>query len=411
MALSDRLIPLDESPEPDTGQACRPILMWLLGAWLAAVLLGFIAFRAPFATVGGSELSIERALFTSINAVTLTGFQQNIGQTQYRAFGQATAVLLTVAGAMLSMVGSSWAMVRILRLPYSDGQIVRAAAAALIVATGVGMALLLEPGQSLSDSASQALSAFSNSGLTQGRLGGPPDWRVHGVLMPLALAGGLGLPVLMELVGVLLGRGSSLSVHARVTLLMSAGVYLGGTILLSSIGLLNADSPRWALATASAQSINARSAGLAIEWIGPMARPGQWTVMALMAIGGGVGGCAGGVKLTTLWLLWRGTRMALTGNAPGRVFGIAMAWTGLFAAIVMAGLLSMLAAVPQWPGDRLLFLSISAASNTGLSFDPVAMDGTGLLILTAISLAGRLVPLCIIWWMAGTTRGATAAVG
>ena len=61
--------------------------------------------------------------------------------------------------------------------------------------------------------------------------------------------------------------------------------------------------------------------------------------------------------------------------------------------------------------DRLLFLSVSAASNVGLSQDPVSMTGPGLYTLSAVMLAGRVAPVLVLWWMARTTRDSALAVG
>jgi Trk-type K+ transport system membrane component len=74
-------------------------------------------------------------------------------------------------------------------------------------------------------------------------------------------------------------------------------------------------------------------------------------------------------------------------------------------------LILMISSEPLVPADRILFLVISAASNVGLSHDPIAITGPGLYILSATMLLGRLMPLCVLWWMAQTTHDAELAFG
>ena len=59
--------------------------------------------------------------------------------------------------------------------------------------------------------------------------------------------------------------------------------------------------------------------------------------------------------------------------------------------LALAGLTSDL------PPDRLLFLSISAASNVGICYDPVSITGPALWVLSGTMLLGRIIPLGMIW--------------
>ena len=69
------------------------------------------------------------------------------------------------------------------------------------------------------------------------------------------------------------------------------------------------------------------------------------------------------------------------------------------------GFLALAAGQPQMPADRLIFLTISAVSNVGLSHDPISIVGPGLFLLSLLMLAGRLAPLAVLWWMARSMRG------
>ena len=375
---------------------------WLFTAYLLLGLIGYIGFRSPGAMVGGNEMSDERALFTSMNAVTLTGFQQTVSVNQYLLPGQVMAFILTLGGALLSLIIGGLAVVRILRLPYSDGKVVVAAVVWLGVATMGGAALLIRPGQDLFSLLMQAASAFSNSGVYIGQLSGIMDWRqTHVVLLPLAVLGGLGLPVLMELYDWALRR-KRVSLHGRTVLAMTAGLYLGGFVVFALLQWpgfsFNTASETWLawqhdLASSSAAAINARTAGLPFEHAYLFPRAMQWVLIVLMMIGSSSAGTGGGLKTTTVAELVRGPWLALRGQRVGRGFGIAAAWLGIYLLIGFVCLLLLLWAQPQMPADRLLFITISAVSNVGMSHDPVSITGFGMDVLSATMLAGRLAPL------------------
>ena len=76
--------------------------------------------------------------------------------------------------------------------------------------------------------AMQGTAAFANSGLYLGRLPLVDAWQAQRVLVPLALLGSLGLPVLMEIYDAVLGR-RALSEHAVSVLVGTAVLYLAAT--------------------------------------------------------------------------------------------------------------------------------------------------------------------------------------
>jgi trk system potassium uptake protein TrkH len=306
-------------------------------------------------------------------------------------------------------------------MPYSDGQVVSAALATLLIAVLAGATPLLGPDRRMFDAVFQATSAFANSGLYVGRLNGVSSVVPHAVLLPLAFVGGLGLPVVMELFDRATGgaRGRPLSVHTRTVFVTSAALYLAGTLIFLAllsprrIPESNSGAARWqeALASSSAASLNARTAGFAFEFAGGYPRTMQWVLMLFMAIGASSAGTGGGLKGTTVVQLVAGVRSALRGERVPRAFGIAAAWLCLYAAMVFVALLLLLWRVPDMSADRLLFLSVSAASNVGMSQDPISMTGPGLYTLSAVMLAGRIAPVIILWWTARTTDDATVAIG
>ena len=409
------------APRPDPDPAGP--LSWLVPAYLLMILLGVGVFKFGPVMARGHEMSTARAVFTAVNAATLTGFPSTVGLEDFDEeglLGPVAVLALMVGGALFAMIAGGVAVVRVLRLPYSPGQVASAALAATLLAVLTGATALLSPDRRVFDSVFQAASAFTNSGLYVGRLSTAASVRAQAVLMPLAFVGGLGLPVIMELFDRVTGGAKSLSAHARTVFTTSAALYLGATLVffvilaLKEVAARDAARPvplRDALASASALAVNARGAGLPLEYASSYPRVMQWLLVVLMAVGANPAGTGGGVKATTVAALVRGVRAALGGGRAGRAFGVAAVWAALYAAIVFAGLLLLVWRVADMPADRLLFLTVSATSNVGLAHDPVSIVGPGLYTLCALMLAGRIAPVFVVWWMARTTDDADVAVG
>jgi trk system potassium uptake protein TrkH len=392
----------------------------LVGGFLLFTALAVLAFHVPGIGVTGQELSLRRTVFAAVNATTLTGFQQDVGSSLPGA--DVLRLVLTLGGTMFALTAGGILVVRAARMSYTNGQVAWAAAAATVAATVSGAAFLLEmPDRGLVPSLLQSASAFGNSGLYAGRLPGVLDWRTHAVLMPLAFAGALGIPVVMELFDRLTGA-RRLSPHTRTVLVLAASFYIVGALAIALLDRAQATpNPagwtdwRVAAATGSVFALNARTAGLPFEFAAALARPAQWVLVVLMIVGGSPGGTAGGLKTTTVWRLFGGVRDSLAGRYVTRSFGVAACWAALYFTIALAGFLLLLASEPDLPADRLLFLAFSAASNVGLSHDAVSITGNGLYTLSGMMLAGRLAPLLVLGWLASSAghdvEDAPVAVG
>jgi trk system potassium uptake protein TrkH len=344
----------------------------VVGAYLLLILIGVVVFRTEGTMVRGNEMSRDRAIFTVLNAVTLTGFQQTTSVSEYRWPGQLMVLVLIVGGSLFTMIACGVLVVRIAGLPYAPRHVVMSAVIFETIAVLVGTAFLHRPGASMFTAMFQAASAVGNAGHWLGAMPDVNNARLHFVLLPLAVLGGLGLPVIMELVHMLPAR-RRLSTHARTVLTTSAALYLAGLVVFTMFGE--------SVISASATTLNARTPGLPLAL--PEMRSMQWLLIVLMMIGGSSAGTAGGIKTTTVATLMGGVRRALRGEVVGRAFGIAIVWLGIYLLIGFASLLLLLWTEPQLPADRLLFIVVSALSNVGLSHDPVSVVREGLHILGA----------------------------
>src|SRR6185503_17569318 len=136
----------------------------------------------------------------------------------------------------------------------------------------------------------------------------------------------------------------------------------------------------------------------------------QWIVIMLMLIGAAPGSAGGGMKVTALYHLFRGTCRALNRQPGLRISGIAAVMITSYLLLVLATTLALLATIPEVPGDRVLFLAASAVGQVGLSHDYIAFEGPGNYVLALAMLAGRALPMAILWWAVRTTDDADVAV-
>lgn len=398
------------------GSDCRLYVVGLLlAAYVLLLVLGTLTFHSPAAMPRGNEMGWDRAVFSAVNAGSLTGFQPFVTAAQYMWLGRAATFVLIIGGILFALIAGGMLAVRVLRLPYGLGQIVGSAVTCIAVATFLGAMFAGEPGQPLAGVFSGA-AALGNCGLTLGPAPGLMDWRTQLILLPLAVGGGLGLPVLMQTAGWLGGR-NRLDGQTRTVWAWTAGMYLLGVALFAGVRYL--DPAGWsgtaglgaALGAASAASLDTRTFGLPLSFAAMFPAVSlQWIAMPLMAIGASSAGTGGGIKTTTVHVLFGGVRRAFGGRSPGRLFGIAAVWIGVYGLCAFACVIALLITQPQMAADRLLFLSISAMSNVGLSKDPISMTGMGLYILSAAMLAGRLLPMVILGWTAWAVKDAELAV-
>jgi trk system potassium uptake protein TrkH len=411
-ATKPTLSPATALPVPGakSGLVLSVTLLW---AYAILLIAGYVVFQTPGTLIRGNEMSHERAALVVINAATLTGFQLNLAIDQYHLPGQLMILILTVGGTVFSLIVGGIAVTRVVRLPYQTRQIVLTAIGIEVIGTAAGAIALYQKEQPVLACILQAASALGNSGVWMGAREGPLAWRVHLVLLPLAIVGGLGIPVVIELWRMITRR-QWLSAHSVAVLWTMAAIYVVGVgavfLLQRRLAPSNSASQLNLLAASSAAVINARTAGLPIQVTAPLARNTAWILMLLMAVGAASGGSAGGIKSTTLLVCIRGAYAAFIGKNPGRIFAIALTWVAAYFSLVLITFLLLLQSEPDLEADRLLFIVISAASNVGLSHERLSIAGGGQITLCAAMLLGRLLPLCLLWWTALTVRDADVAV-
>ena len=119
-------------------RSARKLALGILVGYLAAIVAVFVLLRTPWLVARGNETTGDRAVFTAVNAATLTGFQQTMGLREMRQVGMAgpTVMLaLTLLGALASLTVGGIAAARVLRMPHTLPQVVWAAWTSVLLAT------------------------------------------------------------------------------------------------------------------------------------------------------------------------------------------------------------------------------------------------------------------------------------
>jgi Trk-type K+ transport system membrane component len=229
--------------------------------------------------------------------------------------------------------------------------------------------------------------------------------------VPLASAlilGGLGFPVLWDLLHRIRAKGGHRwSLHSRLTIWSSlVCLVLGAAAMLAfeSGGVMQAQSWPVQLLNALFHSASLRTAGFNAVDMASQSDAMLIVSSALMLIGGGVAGTAGGIKLTTAALLGLIVLAELRGQADvtafGRRVGTAVQRRAITIILVAIGLLVssvlLLSVITDLPTRDIAFEAVSAFATVGLSTGITAQlpDG-GLWVIIMLMFIGRVGPITL----------------
>jgi potassium uptake TrkH family protein len=399
--------------------------------FLVAIAVGTGLLLLPVARAGPGAADPLTALFTATSAVCVTGLVVVDTPGYWSSFGQGVILVLfqvgglgiMTAATLLTLVvqrrlGLSDRMVaqlemRSLRLGEIRGLVVRIAATVLVceaaVAGLLGARLWLGYGHQAGEAAwhgtFQAVSAFNNAGFatySDSLMGFVSDWWINLPIMAAIVVGGMGFPVLFELLR-RAGRPRRWSIHTRITVFATGALLLAGfaaTLALewNNPGTLRPLGVSGRLLAAAFHSVTSRTAGFNTVDTAAM-HPETWAVTnVLMFIGGGSAGTAGGIKVTTCFLLafvvWseiRGEREVVVGR---RRVSSATARQALTVALLGGALVTfgtiVLLMLTDEPLDQVLFESVSAFATVGLSTGITAgLPAAGQLVLVVLMFVGR----------------------
>jgi trk system potassium uptake protein TrkH len=280
-------------------------------------------------------------------------------------------------------------------------------------------------GEALWQAVFHSVSAFCNAGfslLSDNLVRYRADLLVNAVITGLVIVGGLGFLVNLEVrdqaVARLTGRRPPrLTLHARVVLtvtglLLAAGV--AGFLVLEWRNLLDGLPLREKVLAAWFQSVTPRTAGFNTVDLGRASSDTLFLTIFLMFVGASPGSTGGGIKTTSLGLIfalfvarWRGRGRArlFRRTIPHAVMDRALALALLAWVLVSVAILVLVTS--QGHGRpfhedeprfiALMFEAVSAFGTVGLSTGITpSLTAAGKLVLVALMFAGRVGPLTLV---------------
>jgi trk system potassium uptake protein len=261
-----------------------------------------------------------------------------------------------------------------------------------------------------------AISSFCNAGFTLFPLDTPllrnnvTLLLVTGVLVTV---GGLGFISLHEILrrtkDTYEGKRARLSLHTRVILITTALIILLGCLSLWFLeyrSFFQYLSPVTAFANVFFNTTCARSAGLSTFDMASLRLPTLFVIMLIAFIGSSPGSTGGGIKTTTFAIFFATIRAVISGRlvvslrertiSNEQVFK-AMAIFSLSLTWIAIALFALLLAEEGWHFVDLLFESISAFANLGLTTGITPyLSAWGKIVIMVLMLIGRIGSLTLI---------------
>lgn len=422
----------------------------VVSAFVALVSLGTALLLLPGThTAAGAHAAATTGhrlvddLFMAASAVCVTGLVTVDPGTDYTPFGQAILLMLFQVGGFgymtlftlgVLLVGKRLSMRDQLAYQSTEGlsglgglaHHVRRIFVFTLLLEGCGTALLAACwipqyglGQGLWLGLFHALSAFNHAGFTLFP-GGAMALQAQPVALlgisALVIAGSLGFPVLHEvrcrLARKAHGIGPNWSPLAAVVLPLTAALLLSSTVAFwlfehgnpQTLGPLSAGLQ---VVNAFFMAVQPRSAGFNSVDLAQLSSPSIMITLFLIFIGGGPGGTAGGIKLTTFAIVLAACWAALRGerdvNLPGlrrrvderlvrKAFTVVVLSLGYILAMT-----TLIDALEPHAFLPVLFEVVSAFCTCGLSLGITAKLGiTSKVLLVATMLVGRVGLLAVL---------------
>lgn len=416
----------------------KPAQLVLL-SFSGLIFIGTFLLMLPVSSESGDPLSGIDALFLATSATCVTGLSTLDVHTTLSLFGEIVLLVLmqigglsimTLYASVVIMLGRSLRMRD--RVVIQDLLDVSSAEELFSMILSIlkytltielwGAILLtigfslegFEFGEAMYFGIFHAISAFCNAGFSlfstslESFTTSP---LIHGTIMILVTLGGLGFIVLKELGEMVTMKRQFLrmTLHTRIVLSVSILLTFGGAIFIFFSEFLGAldGLNLWGKVQASLfQSVTLRTAGFNTI---PLSQLNIYTIYAMtlfMFIGGGPGSTAGGVKVTTLAILFHsikstlgsGKNVVIHDRKIPQIF-VVKATAITFISILIASffILLMLRIEPDMSFIAIFFESVSASATVGLSLGITPdLSIAGKAVIAFLMLVGRIGPLTLV---------------
>ena len=420
--------------------------------FLALIMAGTILLIMPFATHDGSWNNPIVALFTATSAVCVTGLAVVDTGSYFSFWGQLIILVLIQVGGFGYMMCSTFLMLLLGRkfdlrrkiaiqesfdrpLLQGSNNLVKSIIATTLIFEITGIFLLLQVfaakfglAQGLWLSIFHSVSAWNNAGFSlfsDSLVSYHSSWIVNIVISGLVIFGGIGYQVIIEMYlwfsNLIKGKKEKFCFSLNFKVVASTTLFLLviGTIAFFLIEINEPETLKNLtiedkFLTSWFQSMTTRTAGFNTIDIGEMTTAGLFITMGLMFIGASPSGTGGGIKTTTLRILFNCTKSALEGKDTVILYQREVSYNlilkavavvfGTAASIVFCTTLISLVET-QLDFIEILFEVISAFATVGLSMGITANLSTfSKVVLVFAMYIGRVSILMVIAAIMGEIR-------
>jgi len=423
----------------------------LASSFLVTMILGTVFLTFPRATTDGKGASLVDAAFTATSATCVTGLTvintndddaSNIDLQSFSTFGQVVIfILIQVGGLGIMTLSAAFVLLLGRRLGMRSQALmqdvmeeqsrqdlersIRTIVKMTFLFEGIGAIFLFirflpvlgDVKQAAFYSVFHSVSAYCNAGFS---LWGDSliSWREDSVvmctIMGLVTIGGLGSTVVAALIHRENWSRSPRSswarwpIHVKTVLVVSLALVLFGTVVYyffeydnSLKGMSLGDK----LMSSLFQSITMRTAGFNTTDLGELHRVTLIVMVLLMFIGGSSGSTAGGVKTSTVAVVFLSVRSMILGRDEVEVGGrsipksIVYKSIGIlvvFLALLVFFFLALLAVEPDKGFEALLMETVSALATVGVSQGITPdLSNVGKVLIIFLMYVGRIGPLTL----------------
>lgn len=305
--------------------------LFLLSYFVSLIVMGSLLLFLPVSWQGGARLGYIDALFTSASAVCVTGLI-TVDTSLYSLTGQVIILLLIQAGGLgiisfttiyLARPTGKISLLRrgVVKGFYLDAMeweplsIIKRIIMMTFIIEGIGvLPLFIIFSAEIKDgplfyALFHSISAFCNAGFSLFSNSLENYTGNAGVIITISaliVLGGLGFVVLQDVGRNITGKKRGLLLHTKIVLFMSASLLIISTALyfiFEHNHALNNLSPVEKVLAAIFQAVTTRTAGFNSVAQDSLSLPSRTLTLPLMFIGGASGSIAGGIKITTVFVV------------------------------------------------------------------------------------------------------------
>lgn len=408
-------------------------------SFIAAILLGSFLLWLPFSTVSGG-LSPVDALFTATSAVCVTGLTVLDTGTVFSSAGQAIILALIQLGGLGIMTFSTMILIvagrkisitdriavqgdfapaamkdfrSLIRDVFFYTMVIELAGSLLLYFSFIKRA---PSSRAIVLSVFHSISAFCNAGFCffpDSLAAYRQDALLNTTVILLIISGGLGFFVLREIVGIAVGlvkhRKRPLSLHSRIVIMTSLFLTVFPFVLfllMEGSRTLRGFPLKEKILASLFQVVTPRTAGFNTVDISALGPAAVFLLMFLMFIGASPGSTGGGVKTSTIGVVFAFLRARFRARNTAGLFHrtistdtVVKSFAAVFLALAVVFLSSFLLVLVQ-PALSMKdagFEALSAFGTVGLSMGVTSgLSPAGRIILIFTMYIGRIGPLVLL---------------